>query len=230
MPYTEDQRLKITRIVNVFETGVPAGKYDNISVYKDGPVVNGERIYQITYGRSQTTEFGNMPALVDLYIGRNGIYAPDFALFGTRIGKQPSLRSDNNFKRLLRESAQLDPIMRSTQDEFFDLYYFQPAVNWFDGQGFTEALSLLVIYDSFIHSGSIPGFLRQRFQERTPFNGGDENTWISQYTETRHSWLKTHTNPVLRLTIYRTRCFMEQMAAGNWDLSLPVNANGTIIQ
>ena len=45
--------------------------------------------------------------------------------------------------------------MRQTQDAFFDKVYFQPAKAWADAHGFTLPLSMLVIFDSFIHSGQI---------------------------------------------------------------------------
>jgi chitosanase len=47
-------KRKIEKVVNVFETGTPEGRYDLLVVMNDGP---GGRP-QITYGRSQTTEFG----------------------------------------------------------------------------------------------------------------------------------------------------------------------------
>lgn len=229
MPITREQKSKILKIVNVFETGTPEGKYDNISIYKDGPVINGEKIYQITYGRSQTTEFGNLKRLIENYISNGGIYADHFSAYISKIGKQPSLRKDQNFKDILKEAAIQDSVMRTTQDDFFDLYYYQPAFIWFDGHGFIEALSLLVIYDSFIHSGGILSFLRQRFPERPPVNGGNEKVWIEQYVNTRHNWLKTHTNEILQKTVYRTNCFKKQIQNDNWNLYQPVNANGVLL-
>lgn len=228
MSITSIQKQKIIQVLNVFETGSKEGKYDNISVYKDG-TVNGQKVYQITYGRSQTTEFGNLKRLIELYITRNGKFANDFKPFVSKIGKSPSLRTNNNFRTLLKRSAKEDIIMRNTQDEFFEMYYYQPAYNWFVGQKFKDALSLLVIYDSFIHSGGMPIFLRQRFAERTPFNGGNEQKYIKQYVEVRHDWLKNHSNKILQKTIYRTQCFKNQINATNWDLSKQINANGIII-
>lgn len=227
MPINTTQKNKILRVINVFETGTPDGKYDNISIYSDGPVRDGVKIRQITYGRSQTTEYGNMKRLLELYIERQGMYADPFSTYINKIGgNKPSLNTNGAFKQLLRDAARNDVVMRNTQDEFFDIYYYQPAFVWFDGNGFKEALSLLVIYDSFIHSGSIPGFLRQRFAERTPLNGGNEKKWIEQYVNARHDWLKTHTNTILQKTIYRTNCFKKQIANGNWNLAQTVNANG----
>jgi chitosanase len=226
MAISLDQKLKIQRIVNVFETGTPVGKYESVTVYKDGPVINGSKTYQVTYGRSQTTEFGNLKRLIELYIGKKGIYSNSFSPYLSKIGKQPSLQSDNTFKNLLKNAAINDQIMKTTQDEFFDIYYYQPAFDWFNGQRFTEALSLLTIYDSFIHSGGVLNFLRQRFSERTPFNGGKEKKWIEQYVQTRFDWLNSNTNSLLRKTAYRPKCFLNQIGLNNWDLSQPVNANG----
>lgn len=229
MPITPTQKDKILKVLNVFETGTTQGKYDNISIYKDG-TVNGQKVYQITYGRSQTTEYGNLKRLIELYITRNGLFANAFKPYVNKIGKVPSLRTDVTFKKLLKQAANEDLIMRTTQDEFFDMYYFQPAFNWFAGQKFMSALSLLVIYDSFIHSGGIPDFLRKQFAERTPFNGGNEQAWIKQYVDARHKWLSTHSNTILQKTIYRTNCFKNQIKNNNWDLSKDINVNGVIVK
>src|SRR6218665_549116 len=111
MAITEQQKLKIQRVINVFETGKPEGDYANISTYEDGPVVAGKRIKQITYGRSQTTEFGNLKQLIELYIAHNGTYAAGFQPYLNRIGKQPSLYKDQPFRSLLKAAGQHDPIM-----------------------------------------------------------------------------------------------------------------------
>ena len=102
-----------------------------------------------------------------------------------------------------------------------------PAMGWADDNGFTMALSALVVYDSYIHSGCILWFLRQRFAESPPALGGDEQTWVSDYIDVRHDWLANHRRSAVRKSIYRTRAFKEQIAMGNWDLSmLPVLMNG----
>ena len=90
---------------------------------------------------------------------------------------------------------------------------------------------MLVIYDSYIHSGSIPMFLRKRFKEFTPVNEGDEKKWITSYIDVRHQWLKYHEKPILRKTIYRTQVFINEIEKGNWNLEkLPINANGIIVK
>lgn len=219
---TEEIKRLIERVINVFETGTPDGKYSQITILADGK--DGSR--QITYGRSQTTEQGNLAKLIEMYIRNNGSFAESFSRFIDKIGKQ-SLVDNKSFKDLLRTAAKEDEIMRSTQDEFFDLAYYKPAEEFFTKNGFILPLSMLVIYDSYIHSGSIPQLLRKRFGEYPPAKGGDEKKWITTYVDVRHQWLKYHSNPILQRTIYRTQCFKDQFAADNWKfIKLPVTANG----
>lgn len=222
MMLSEAQRSVIERVLNTVETGRPEGRYDAISIYADGP--HGMR--QITYGRSQTTEYGNLRMLVHMYAEAGGMFSPELAQYADRVGSE-ALTTDRRFKELLRKAGRQDPAMHSVQDRFFDQRYFQPAMDWADAHGFSKALSALVIYDSFIHSGGILWFLRQRFAESPPAGGGREEVWISQYVQARHAWLATHSKSILRKTVYRTQAYLDQIAAGNWDLSmLPVRMNG----
>ncbi len=218
------QKKIILQVVNVFETGTPEGKYDKITVLPDGR--GGSR--QITYGRSQTTEQGNLKALIELYIEKEGLFAAPFAAYLPKIGTQP-LSQDVEFRRLLTKSARLDPVMRAAQDEFFDQLYYQPAESFFEYNRFELPLSMLVIYDSYIHSGSILPKLRNRFPERTPRNGGSEEAWIKAYVNTRHHWLANHNRHVVRKTIYRTQCFKNQIEAGNWEFEQPLMVQGVVI-
>ena len=228
MPITQQQKTKILQVVNVFETGTIEGDYANISIYADGPTVNGAKVKQITYGRSQTTEFGNLKALLQQYVATPGaLYAATIQPYINSVGKHPSLHTNAAFKKALKDAGKLDPIMLTVQDSFFDQLYYQPAITWFTGMKFTTALSLLVIYDSFIHSGGILSFLRERFTEEVPKNGGDEKKWIKQYVNVRHEWLANHSNTILRNTIYRTECFKDAIAKSNWDLVKTLKANGT---
>lgn len=218
---TQKNKTKILQIVNVFETGTPEGKYDSISIFADGK--NNTR--QITYGRSQTTEQGNLRALIELYISKGALFANEFKQFLPKIGKTP-LVDNTEFKKLLKRAANEDVIMRNAQDEFFDTVYYLPAFHFFEGNEFTLPLSLLVIYDSYIHSGSIPTFLRNRFPENPPLKGGDEKAWIKAYVRVRHNWLANHIKKILRSTIYRTQCFKNQINSDNWMLNKTVIANG----
>jgi len=217
-----EKKLLIQQILNVFETGTPEGKYDMLVIYDDG--VNDS--YQVTYGRSQTTEQGNLRRLIDMYVDTGGDYADDFVPYLDRIGSEP-LSDDEYFKELLVKAAREDQNMRDTQDRFFDEVYWNPAKEWFDRNEFELPLTMLVAYDSYIHSGWVPMFLRKRFIESPPARGGDEKKWTSSYVETRHQWLRYHSKKILRKTVYRTQTFMNEIARDNWDLDqLPINANG----
>jgi chitosanase len=223
MNLTKSQRSVIERVINAFETGTADGDYGAISIYHDGP----NKIRQITYGRSQTTEFGNLWELVRMYVTAGGTYSAALAPYAERVGNKV-LTDDVEFKALLRQAGRRDPVMQRTQDRFFEQTYFTPAMAWADEHGFRAALSALVIYDSFIHSGSILRFLRSRFPEVTPNNGGNEQAWTTAYVRVRHQWLKTNSSSALRASSYRTADLTREINRGNWDLSqLPINANGT---
>ena len=222
MYLTANQRNLIERLINTIETGRPDGDYGAISIYADGP----NDIKQITYGRAQTTEYGNLRKVVQMYVAAGGTYSADLAPYAERIGSEP-LTNDALFKSLLRDAGRSDPVMRRIQDQFFEQVYFLPAMCWADDNGFTKALSALVIYDSYIHSGQILWFLRQRFSENPPGMGGSEEIWMSEYVRVRHDWLSNHHRPAVRKSIYRTQAFKEQIALDNWDLQeVPVQMNG----
>lgn len=222
MQLTAQQKRICEQVINVFETGKIEGDYGALVTLADGP----HGIRQVTYGRSQTTEYGNLEELVQMYADANGMFSAQLRPFIVKIEVTP-LADNAEFKQLLRDAGRKDPVMQQIQDEFFDNRYFRPAMQWADANEFTLPLSALVIYDSFIHSGSILGFLRKRFPEVPPAKGGDEKTWIKQYVNVRHKWLANHTKKILQGTVYRTNCFKREIARDNWDLSqLPINANG----
>ncbi len=223
---------KIVQVLNVFETGSKDGKYESIAVFKDF-TYNKEKYVQITYGKSQTTEFGNLKSLLQMYIDAKGLLASSFKPYMSNLGKIDkglplSLQSNTIFKQLLKKAALEDVVMRNIQDSFFERYYFQPAVAFFVYHKFTTALSLLVIYDSFIHSGGIPDFLRQRFTEAPPLMGGNEKKWITQYVNVRQEWLKNHPNTILNNTVYRTETFKKLITDNNWDLVNKFSAQGLL--
>lgn len=223
-------KRKIEQVINAFETGSAEGNYGTLVKLKDynDPATN-TRIVQVTFGRSQTTEFGHLKSLIQDYVGRHGLFAAELQPYLQRIGKKPSLAIDNVFCDALKNAGKKDPIMKSCQDDLFDAKYYQPAHAWFTTNQFILPLSLLVIYDSKIHSGGILGFLRKKFNTAVPANGGNEREWINNYVNARHNWLANHSDALLRKTVYRTECFREQIQKANWDLSQPINAHGVKI-
>lgn len=222
MNLTKAQKSLMMRVLNTFETGKPAGDYGAIAIFNDGP----HDIRQITYGRSQTTEYGNLRELVADYVAAHGAFSAALRPFADKVSRVP-LTDDNEFKTLLRRAGREDAVMRLVQDRFFEKRYFAPAMKWADTNGFTLPLPGLVIYDSFIHSGSVLDIIRNTFSERVPANGGREKAWTKAYVEARSKWLSEHSRPVVRKTVYRTECLKREIARDNWDLSkTPINANG----
>lgn len=223
MKLTASQKRLIERVVNVFETGSVSGNYAAIAIFNDGP----GNIEQITYGRSQTTEYGNLRELVRKYAAAGGIFSKKLKPFVEKIGKS-ALTDNEDFKELLKKAGNEDPLMKKVQDAFFEERYYKPAIKWAKDNGFILPLSALVIYDSFIHSGGILGVIRQMFPETTAKNGGNEIDWTTAYVNARHKWLREHPRDAVRKTTYRTQCFKNEIARGNWVLRiLPVTANGT---
>lgn len=230
IPITPVIKKKIEKVINAFETGSAEGNYAALVKFKDYlDPETGAKIVQVTFGRSQTTEFGNLKALVRDYIESNGTDAAALRPFLERIGKKPSLATDDVFCNTLIRAGKSDAVMHACQDRLFDSKYYQPAFTWFTVNGFALPLSLLVIYDSMIHSGRILPFLRKKFTTAVPASGGDEHEWIANYVNARHNWLANHSDALLRNTVYRTSCFKEQIRNDNWNLSQTVRANGVDI-
>lgn len=217
----EATKKRIQATLNVFETGSPEGDYSNISIFADGP--GGKR--QITYGKSQTTQYGNLKTLLEMYASAGGQYSSQLAPYASKMG-DPNLVNNAVFKDLLKKAGK-DPVMKSTQDEFFDKVYWSKAYNWFVANGFTKPLSMAVIFDSFIHSGSIRDDIRAKFAAVPPVRGGNEELWVTEYVNARHNWLANHSRTILHNTVYRTNFFKKQIAAKNWSYDCPLVANGT---
>lgn len=206
-------KKKIESVINCFETGSPAGDYSDVTLLHDGP---NQRL-QVTYGKAGVTEYGgNLKVLLTDYVETNGKYADFFAPYLKDIGKG-NLSSDKNFIQTLKLAGN-DKFMIMAQDHVFDAVYWQPAYKFFVDNGFTTNLAMLTIYDSYIHSGSVPMFLRNRFAEKTPKNGGNEKQWIARYIETRKQWLKFHSNPILRKTTYRMDTIQKLINNNDWSL------------
>lgn len=219
-------KRKIEEVVNCFETGTPEGDYSDVTLFRDGP----NRLLQVTYGKAGVTEYGgNLGKLLNQYVANKGQYAEDIKKYIPQLGNKPSTLAVNpTFISLLKKAGQ-DPIMKQTQDEIFDSEYWVPAEQFFKDNKFTTPLSMLVIYDSYIHSGKVPMFIRNRFAESIPSNGGNEKKWITAYVEARGQWLKFNSNPILRQTIYRTNTFKTIINNNDWNLEKPINANGVVV-
>jgi chitosanase len=196
--------------------------YDKTVVMNDGP----NQIPQVTLSIG-FIQYGSLADVLAEYRRRGGVHAAALDRFPLK-----SRATTNNmaFRDLLSRAARDDQVMRDAQDYVFQTKYLDRAFRWAEKDGFELPLSYMVIADSFLHSGSILTFLRNRFAERTPAHGGDEKKWISEYVKARHQWLATHSRNLLRNTIYRTKYFSELLAMNDWDLNRyhTVAMNGTL--
>lgn len=219
MILTPEQTALIRRIVSVAETGRPEPQYHVVGTLADRR--DGKR--QVSYGRLQFAEHSTLRALLEAYKAEGGYL--DFAPWLPQIN-DGTLADNPEFHNLLTTAGISDPAMKRAQDAFYDARYWQPARQWAAKHRFQLALSMLVIFDSFVQSGSVPMWLRVKFREMTPDWGGNEKQWIAAYAGTRHGWLRAHSNSAVRTSAYRTACYLEQITAGNWDLKPPVRMNG----
>lgn len=235
MRLTDVQERTLDRWLSAVETGTPDGDYSKVTILSDNP--KGKP--QITYGKHQTTEVGgNLKKLIRQYLGRRDAEISDVRrnrLQGFIKAPQYSMADNNQLRSVLRISGD-DPVMQDVQNEFFLEEYLKPSRRWADDHGFKEALSMLVIYDSFIQSGGIPSWIRRRFREAPPFGGGNEEKWTSAYVDARHSWLKywgngkTEKSKLIRNSRYRTHALNIETDRGNWDLSMrPMEVNGILV-
>ena len=216
---TNAQEETILRILAAMETGRPDGDYGLISLIHDG---EGDRL-QVTLGIQFDEASGDLKKVLRLYQSRSGEAAPTLAPYVPKINTFATraatvLGLDESFHELLRGLSS-DPVMQKAQDDIFDQEAWAPAKAWADQNGFTLPLSLLVIADSFLQSGSMLSFLRSRFVERVPARGGLEKSWIRAYVTVRHAWLKGSANAALRTSSYRTRLYLSLLELQDWALA-----------
>jgi chitosanase len=225
MENEQQVRALILRLLNVAETGHPDGKPHAVYIYPDGK--NGRK--QVTLGVGFTEDGGNLEKVIKRYIAMKGAFANQLSVHLPQIGKG-TLATEKKFHQLLKQAGEQDPLMAEAQSEQFNKVYLEPAFSWHTKNGFTLPLSFLVISDSYLHSGGIREALRNKFKENPPAQGGDEKAWVKNYVEARYHWLSTHSNKLLRNTVYRTQCFRNEIARENWALErLPIHINGVAV-
>jgi len=205
---TDIEISKIKNVLNVAEQGTQSIPYGKVEVMPDGP--GGVNQVTLSVG---FTQHGNLGRVISEYLARGGVQT---GLGRYKMGDS-GLPYNSTFKGLLKLAGN-DPVMQAVQEELYVSLYIGPGIRWGEAEGFVEALSMLVICDSFLHSGSILTFLRNRFPEKTPKWGGRERVWISQYIDVREKWLATHSNKLLRNTTYRTQYYRELVALNDWGL------------
>jgi chitosanase len=215
----ELQQTTARAIVNVFETGRILGNYAGLAVLK------GDSGH-LSYGRSQAAlGSGVLYELLDAYCQRPGAtYAAQLRPYLPRFkNKDFTLDSDDELKALLRRAATDDPMMRLTQDQFFDSRYLAPACRAADTLGIGDPLGVTVIYDSHIQGGW--SLLKQRIGPVTTRGSRD---WVQRYIALRKSWLSSLKSP-LPSTVYRMDSFDSLAKLEKWNLDLPVTVHSITI-
>lgn len=220
---TDLQKGAVQAIVNIFETGGPLGDYGSVTL------LEGDTGH-LTYGRSQTTlASGNLYLLIKDYVETaDPAVAESLQRYLPRLDAiDLSLDEDTEFHALLR-SAGSDPVMRRVQDAFFDRVFWAPAVRSAAYIDSTMALGMTVIYDSRIH-GSWHAIRDRVTKEYGSVSDLGEKTWMWRYVAYRRNWLATHSNTLLRKTVYRMDSMQTLMGSEKWDLSLPFSVRGIMI-
>lgn len=219
-PLTSTQVKSAQAIVNVFETGSVLGDYSQVTL------IPGDTGH-LTYGRSQTTlGSGNLATLLQRYCANLG------ARFGARLSKSLprfqqrdlTLDDDSKLQNVLRACAD-DPVMRETQDAFFDDTYWQPALASAGKLGIVSPLGVAVVYDSTVH-GSWPLIRDRTIAAVGQVGSAGEQAWIKAYVSARRNWMATHKRADIRATVYRMDAFQRLIDQGFWGLELPLVVRG----
>lgn len=217
---TATQKKTAEAIVNIFETGEVLGDYSQVTL------IAGDTGH-LTFGRSQTTlGSGNLHGLLQRYCANPG------ARFGARLSpclpdfaaRKEALDSDLKLHNILRASAD-DPVMRDTQDAFFDEVYWRPAARAAERLGIGSPLGVAVVYDSFVH-GSWKALAERVIRELGDVAAAGERPWITAYVATRRAWLAGHPRADLRATVYRMDAFQRLIEQAYWGLDLPLVVRG----
>lgn len=216
MTYTEKDKLKALAIVHVFETSRPFGDYAACVVLDDGA--------GISYGINQFTHrSGSLAVVVERYLKAKGVVGAAVMLENLALLRSKSaaaiakLSANETLKKALRAAAVTSEMKKAQEQTAFELY-LKPALDLCEKYGFSEPLSLAVIYDSVVH-GSF--FRVARGVDVGPRN---EREWITAYVRRRDAWFASF--PRLVKTRYRTRFFLSQIAISNWGLRMPLTVHG----
>ncbi len=219
---TDLQKKTAQAIVNIFETSKVLGDYGNVTVMR-------KDTGHLTYGRSQTTlASGNLALLLHAYCGAGGEFSEELKPYLSAFDRKDlSLDNDVAVKALLRKAGE-DPVMRKTQDDFFDRVYWAPALRSAADINATTPLGTTVIYDSKVHGSydMIKKLTNDKYGRADAIN---EKEWIECYVSVRRDWLANHKNSLLHVTVYRMDAFRDLIGGGKWDLGLPLTVRGVTV-
>jgi chitosanase len=220
---TATQKRTAEAIVNIFETSEVLGNYGSVTVIP-------EDTGHLTFGRSQTTlGSGNLHDLLQQYVDNAGArFSEALTPFLPRFrDRDLALDADVHLHNVLRATAD-DPVMRDTQDAFFDQRYWMPAARAAEREGIRTPLGVAVAYDSTVH-GSWPALRDRTNAACGTVAAAGERRWVSHYVTERRNWLANHSRRDLRATVYRMDAFLRLIALDAWSLTLPLVVRDTEI-
>lgn len=215
--FTNKAKLTALSICHIFETGEALGEATTVAVLPDKA--------GISYGIPQAThKSGNLLDIVERYIASSDevLYEPFLRKYIPALRKTDqrtvdATARDSELKRVLREVGD-EPQMIKAQLANID-ERMGKAVRICAGSGFKTPMALAVVYDSLNH-GSYDTV-------RDKVSGNlSEKSWIKAYCLARKNWLANHKRTILHSTVYRPNFFLQQIAADNWDLNVPMKVHG----
>lgn len=215
MNLTDLQKQTCKGIVEIFETGKL--NQNGYGAVANSPTDKGG----LSYGRHQASlNSGNLFLLIDLYCAAPGaIHAEKLRDFLPEL-RAKSVRKAAALIPILKQAG-TDPVMKKVQEDFFDVRFWEPAMERATGLGFAEPLTAAVVYDSFIQSGRLRPFPIR-------FAVADERNWIRQYCLKRKEWLKSLGGDAAKST-YRSDSFLNLIEQNTWSLPLPLTVRGVVM-
>jgi hypothetical protein len=139
----------ISNMVGVFETGKVGG---------DPSAVQDKDSGIISYGKHQCTlssKESSLEKVLDRYMqlapqSENTKKLEEY--MGAVRNKSENLRTNEEFKTLLKEAGK-DPLMGQAQEEVFDKLYWKPAMQSAEKAGVTSPLGCALLTDTCVNSG-----------------------------------------------------------------------------
>jgi chitosanase len=220
---TNTQIKTAKSILNILETGEVRGNYGSVTL------IEGDTGH-LTFGRSQTTlSSGGLSKLLEQYCSNSG------ARFAARLNpylrmvaeRDINLDVDYKFHNILRATAD-DPVMRDTQDHFFDTEYWQPSEHDASVSGISSALGVALVYDGHVQGNWGKIYDRTNSQAGNIYELGEQN-WLKSYVRIRRAWLAGNIREDLKSTVYRMDAFQRLIDQGYWGLELPLVVRETEI-
>lgn len=213
------QKATVSAIVNIFETGRIRGDYGAIAVLK------GDSGH-LSYGCSQTTlGSGGLFRLLEAYCQQpTAQFASQLMPLLERFQQRDyTLDTDTSVHDILKQAGRLDPVMRATQDQFFNANYLAPACRDAETSNVMLPLGQAVVYDSHVQGGW------NKLESRVgPVDRRGEKDWVKNYITVRKAWLLSLKPPVPG-TVYRMDSFSALVQQEKWDLALPLTVHGVVI-